>query len=293
MSQCELLQTMVPVTLGDRALFERYLSQYPPQISELTFTSIFCWAEVDRHLFCEYDGHLLVSFQAKDGSLHLLPPIGPEPVRIMSEEFPGFEQYSLASIHEHLAHQVERGSKWISDDASHDYVYRLPDLRSLQGKKHDGKRNFIRRFEKLGPDVRPLTKDDALSCLHIQEQWLESQKGNPSAKDESTAFMKCMQHFADLPLHGIGVFLEGRLVGFAIGEPLNKETFVEHFEKALPGYTGIYQFLLHAFVKSIPERFTYLNREQDLGIEGLRKAKESWNPEFLQRKYRLKVRSSG
>lgn len=283
---------MRPVTIEDRVLFERYLSTYPPEISELTFTSIFCFAEVEHHLFCEYEGHLLVSFQAKDGSRHLLPPIGPDPVRILSQEFPGFENFSLASVNEHLAHQVEGRSKWISDYASHDYVYRLEDLRALEGKKYDGKRNFIRRFEKLGPQVIPLTAADALPCLHIQEQWLESQKQNPSAKDESTAFMKCMQHFSELPLHGIGVFLEGALVGFAIGEPLNKMTFVEHFEKALPGYTGIYQFLLSAFAKSIPERYIHLNREQDLGIEGLRKAKESWNPEFLQRKYKLRVCAS-
>ena len=80
------------------------------------------------------------------------------------------------------------------------------------------------------------------------------------------------------------------LVGFAIGEPLNATTFVEHFEKGLPEFTGIYPFILNEFAKSLPQQFTHLNREQDLGLEGLRKSKESWNPEYLERKYVLRMK---
>ena len=108
-------------------------------------------------------------------------------------------------------------------------------------------------------------------------------------RDESTALMKTLSHISRLELQGIVVMVGGELAGFAIGEALNTTTFVEHFEKGLPDVTGMYPFLLHEFAKSIPDSFTFLNREQDLGIEGIRKAKESWHPAFLERKYTLRM----
>jgi hypothetical protein len=179
----------------------------------------------------------------------------------------------------------------VPDRANSDYVYRIQDLRDLPGKAYHAKRNHARRFAELyQPEVRPLTAELAPSCLHVQEQWLEGQRNNEAARDESTALIKALHHFDDLRLHGIAVLVGGTVVAFAIGEPLNSTTFVEHFEKALPDYSGAYQFLLQAFAQSIPEGFPHLNREQDLGIEGLRRAKESWHPAFLVEKYTLRVR---
>ena len=102
--------------------------------------------------------------------------------------------------------------------------------------------------------------------------------------------IKALRHFDALTLYGTGVFAGGVLVAFAIGEPLNPSTFVEHFEKGMPGYPGVYQFLLQAFAQSIPDAFPFLNREQDLGIDGLRRAKESWHPAQLVEKYKVRVR---
>ncbi len=176
------------------------------------------------------------------------------------------------------------------DRDNSDYVYRVEDLRTLRGKEYHGKRNFVRRFTDLyHPEVRLLTAAQSPECIHIQERWLEGQRNNESARDESTALIKVLRHFDDLGLRGVGVFAGESLVAFAMGEPLNTSTIVEHFEKALPGYTGAYQFLLQAFAKSIPEGFLLLNREQDLGIEGLRRATESWHPAQLVEKYTMRV----
>src|SRR5262249_27794621 len=155
---------------------------------------------------------------------------------------------------------------------------RPADLRELPGKDYHAKRNHINRFAEHNPEVRSLSAALAADCIRVQEQWLEGQRNNPSARDESTALIKALRHWDDLPLQGIGVFVGGSLAGFAVGEPLNPSTFVEHFEKGLAEYPGVYQFLLHEFAKAIPPSFTFLNREQDLGVEGLRRAKESWHP---------------
>jgi uncharacterized protein len=294
MMKDELLKLLKPIALGDKALFDRYLLRYPPEVSELTFTNAFCWAEIRHHLFCELEGHLLISYRQKDCCLSFYPPVGPEPVALIVKKIEGLRDYCWTRLDKTLATSLGPSTRLLLDRDNWDYVYRVEDLRTLKGKDYHGKRNFARRFGELyHPEVRPLTGALASECIHIQEQWLEGQRHNESARDESTALIKALHHFDDLGLRGIGVFTEGSLVAFAIGEPLNPTTFVEHFEKALSEYTGAYQYLLQALALSIPENLPFLNREQDLGVEGLRRAKESWHPARLVEKYCVRVRNQG
>jgi hypothetical protein len=291
MTKDELLRLLKPVALQDRPLFERYLSRYPPTVSELTFTNAFCWAEIRHHLVGECEGHLLISYRQKDCCLSLYPPVGPEPAALLNKRIEGLGDYCWTRLDKVLAASLGPSVRPVLDRDNSDYVYRVEDLRTLRGKAYHSKRNFAKRFAELyQPEVRPVNGTLAPECIHIQEQWLEGQRNNESARDESTALIKALRHFDDLSLHGIGVFVGSALVAFAIGEPLNPSTFVEHFEKALPDYTGVYQYLLQAFAQSIPEGFSLLNREQDLGLEGLRRAKESWHPALLVEKYTIRVR---
>jgi hypothetical protein len=291
MKKDALLRLLKPVTLDDRALFDRYLTRYPPEVSELTFTNAFCWAEIRHHFFCECAGHLLITYRQKDCCLSFYPPVGPEPAALLRRPLEGFRDYCWTRLPKELVAGLGPPARPVLDRDNSDYVYRALDLRTLGGKEYHGKRNFARRFaERYSPEVRPLTGALASECIHIQELWLEGQRNNESARDESTALIKALRHFNDLGLRGVGVFAGASLAAFAVGEPLNPSTYVEHFEKALPGYSGAYQFLLQAFAQSLPEGVSFLNREQDLGIEGLRRAKESWHPAFLMEKYTLRVR---
>ena len=290
MTRDELLKRLRPVTLKDKPLFDRYFRRHPPAVSELTFTNVFGWAEVRHHLFCEQDGHLLISYRQGDCCLSFYPPVGPDPVAVVKERMEGFRDYCWTRLDASLIERLRPGLRPVLDRENSDYVYRVEDLRTLQGKAYHSKRNYARRFTELyHPEVRPLRAALAPACLHVQERWLEDQRNNESARDESTALIKALRHFEDLSLSGTAVFTDGVLIAFAIGEPLNPSTFVEHFEKALNGYSGIYQFLLQAFAQSIPKEFLFLNREQDLGIEGLRRAKESWHPALLVEKYKIRI----
>jgi hypothetical protein len=294
MTKHELLRLLRPLTLADKPLFDSYLSRYPPTVSELTFTNAFCWAEIRHHLFCEHEGHLLISYRQKDCTLSFYPPVGPEPAALLRSRIEGLRDHCWTRLDKNLVAALGSTPRPISDRDNSDYVYRVEDLRTLRGKEYHSKRNFVKRFAELyHPEVRPLTAALAAECIHIQEHWLEGQRNNESARDESTALIKALRHFSELALHGVGVFVGASLAAFAIGEPLNSSTFVEHFEKALPDYTGAYQYGLHAFAQSIPEGFAFLNREQDLGLEGLRRAKESWHPAFLVEKYTLRIRKQG
>jgi hypothetical protein len=291
MTKNELLGLLRPVTLDDKPAFDRYLRRYPPAVSELTFTNVFCWAEIRHHLFGEYAGHLLIAYRQKDCCLSFYPPAGPDPAALLRTRIEGLRDYCWTRLDKELATSLGSTARPALDRDNSDYVYRVEDLRTLRGKEYHAKRNYAKRFTDLyHPEVRPLTGALATECLHIQEQWLEGQRNNETARDESTALIKALRHFDDLGLRGIGVHAGNTLVAFAIGEPLNASTFVEHFEKALPGYTGAYPYLLQAFARSIPDGFPFLNREQDLGLEGLRQAKESWHPAHLLEKYTIRVR---
>jgi hypothetical protein len=276
-----------PITLKAKCLFEWYFSQYPPQISELTFTNLFGWAETYHTRYCEHENHLLVSYGADDDRLHLLPPIGPDPLKVMRSIMAQAPHHLWIRIPESIARKTVPFAALEEDPASHDYVYRLSELRELSGKRFDGKRNHIRHVQEQDPHIEHLLPGDVPACEQVLDAWLSEQKNHWSALQERSAIKRTLQNFVSLPLHGIGMFLGGTLAGFAIGEPLNADTFVEHFEKGLPGISGLYPFLLHSFALSVPEPFTFLNREQDLGLEGLRRSKESWHPEFLLRKFTL------
>jgi hypothetical protein len=111
---------------------------------------------------------------------------------------------------------------------------------------------------------------------------------NPTLKQEDMAIRNVFHYSTELDTQGTVIMKDDMIAGFAIGEPLNNNTFVDHFEKADTQFPGIYQFLLHELVKSIPEQYRYINREQDLGIEGLRKAKMAYNPVKMIEKFIIK-----
>src|SRR5207237_9159812 len=93
MTKDELLDRLRPVTLEDRSVFDRYFAEYPPAVSELTFTNIFCWAEARHHLFCEHEGRLLISYRQGACCLSFYPPVGPDPAAVVNERIDGFRDY--------------------------------------------------------------------------------------------------------------------------------------------------------------------------------------------------------
>ena len=105
---------------------------------------------------------------------------------------------------------------------------------------------------------------------------------------ENDAVKEALMNFRELGFHGICIRVKGRMEAFAIGERLNQDTFVEHFEKANREFPGIYQYLLKEFASSI-QGFEFLNREQDLGVDGIRKAKLSYHPAFMVEKFSVSV----
>lgn len=170
---------------------------------------------------------------------------------------------------------------------SFDYIYNTQDLIELKGKRYHGKRNHIKRFKDNEWSFEPLTSDNFDECTAFAAQSYNASKGYDdfSAVVEQYAIHTFFSNFDYLELKGGLLRSDGKIVGFTIGEQLNSDTFVVHIEKASSEVQGAYPAICNEFARRYAGSFKYINREEDLGIEGLRKSKLSYHPVFLHEKY--------
>jgi len=170
------------------------------------------------------------------------------------------------------------------DMANGDYIYLSRKLVDLQGNKLHKKRNQIHQFLDLYPGhvSRPLRASDLGSCLRLAEKWCRLRTCDALDFDhETSALKRALLHFDELELQGTAIELGGELAAFAVHSRLNSNMADVHFEKFDPEVKGIGQAINWETAKALAGTFKYINREQDLGIEGLRQAKRSYDPEYI------------
>ncbi|MDE6992123.1 MAG: GNAT family N-acetyltransferase, partial [Lachnospiraceae bacterium] len=175
------------------------------------------------------------------------------------------------------------------DRDSFDYVYSVEKLSTLRGKKLHGKRNHISRFMDDGDwHYERMTEETIAACRAMAREWiaLRAEKWNDEMEQEMAVLEVAFSNFRELGLCGGVLYKGGRIVAFAIGEPLNEDTFVVHFEKAFPDLQGAYPMINQQFVLHEAQDHSYVNREEDTGDQGLRKAKLSYYPDILLKKYK-------
>lgn len=167
-----------------------------------------------------------------------------------------------------------------------DYIYLRSDLAELSGKKYHAKRNHLARFNRLDYEFSPITEKYYDDCiLWLVENYNSSGKSDHSFIAEQFAINTFFSYFDALELKGGIIRIDGRIAAVTVGERLNSDTFCVHIEKADTSYEGIYAGINNLFVRSAAEGSTYINREEDLGLEGLRKAKLSYHPAFILNKH--------
>lgn len=173
-----------------------------------------------------------------------------------------------------------------------DYIYLQEKLATLSGKKLHGKRNHIHRFEERYPDwsYEHINDDNEQECARMAMEWcMENCMGEASnieydKIDESKLVVYAIRHREKLGFIGGAIRADGKIIAVTLGEPLTEDTFVVHFEKAYAQIQGAYPMINREFVRNELMDYTYVNREEDLGEEGLRKAKLSYRPEILLEK---------
>lgn len=171
---------------------------------------------------------------------------------------------------------------------SFDYIYRVFDLASLSGKKYHSKRNHISYFKKTyNWSYEEMNSNNLDECIRMNEKWFElNVDKDPEGIDaEREVLNLCFKNFDKFGFIGALLRVDGEVVAFTFGEKLNENTFVTHFEKAFADIRGAYPMINNQFALNTLSEFEFVNREDDIGSEGLRKAKLSYYPEILLEKF--------
>ena len=177
-----------------------------------------------------------------------------------------------------------------ADRGDFDYIYTVEKLASLRGKKLHGKRNHIARFmDAQDWRYEPMSAANIEGCREMSKKWerTRADKWNDSMEEELNVLDEALDHFEALGFVGGVLYKADEIVAFTIGERLNADTLVVHFEKAYPDLQGAYPMINQQFILHEGTGFTYVNREEDTGDLGLRKAKLSYYPELILKKYRV------
>jgi hypothetical protein len=177
---------------------------------------------------------------------------------------------------------------YITERDHFDYIYLREDLATLRGRKFQPKRNHINKFGKLYDyTYLPVTPDIVCRCMEVERIW---RRANPDGKEqeglarENRSMTFAMRHFEELGLSGGAILTDGKIIAFTYGSPINNRTFGIHVEKADIRYEGAFSVINREFASRIPQQYTFINREEDLGLPGLRKSKLSYNPVMLLEK---------
>jgi hypothetical protein len=260
-------------------------------VSEFTFAGLYLFRSRYQYRIARApdEGFIISGEQpGSGGKKFFMTPCAPPGAEILKDLFETHDYWK--NIGESvLAPQREilerMGVEFFEDRDNFDYLYFRSDLAELAGKKFHKKKNLVNAFRNAYPDhgVRPLEAELIPQALDVLEQWRAGKGG----EGDYTAAREALDLFGSLKLRGAVFYVDGVPAGWCLGESLAKgKMFAVHFEKALDGIKGIYQYMNQAFAASLPRFFTYINREQDLGDEGLRQAKETYRPCGFVKKYR-------
>ncbi|HOX37762.1 MAG TPA: phosphatidylglycerol lysyltransferase domain-containing protein [Candidatus Brocadiia bacterium] len=284
--------------IADRLAYSDWLAGHPLEVSELTFTNLFAWRRSHSVTASRHGGFLIPLLGSETPFPHLYPPIGegdlPAATRAAFDAFeklfPGVSP-RMDRVPEPVARTLESAGFRIEEDrANFDYVYWVSKMVRLEGRNLSNKRNRIRRcLDANACAYEAMTPDNIPECLGFQEEWRRARNAadDPGVNEESDAVRDSLERFVEFGLFGGLVRIDGRVQAFAVGEMMDSETAVEHFEKANPAVDGLYQVMLRWFCENALQGVTWLNREQDLGIPGLRQAKMSYLPDKFISKYSI------
>jgi hypothetical protein len=288
------------VMLADRAFFERHYALYPQTHSENAFTNMVCWNHFMHYRYAYVSENVIISRTAV-GVTRYHPPIGPRNPALMHEllrlAFDVGDDTPLIYIDPDTVqwiHEIDPDLVLVPDRNHFDYVYRALDLAELHGKKYLKIRSQINKFRKnYRHTVEPITPENRGEIMEFLVKWCESKRCNDNfiLAHEVEAVFYAVEHFTKLPLRGLLIRINSQVAAISLFERLNANTALIHFEKGLPEYDEIYKVINAETAAVLASEVEYINRESDLGIIGLRKAKLRYHPNHMVEVYYLKRRT--
>lgn len=299
------------ITVEDRPFLEEYLNGYDYKTSGLSFSALYMWRDINRFSWVQSGDYLLLAgishLELEDGIIEpfLFPPLtktgeyDPEGTRKALEEAKRiFEEkghpFSIRLLPFHMMDIIEAACpgemKFIEDRPNYDYVYRRQDLVELKGRDYHAKKNHLNYFHKnYQYEYVPLTSAMAEDAMRFIDEF-NQRKEVPEhemqmLKMEEQAMEDVFRNLEKVGYTAGAILIDGKIEALTIGGTLNKNTITVHVEKANVNFRGLYQAINNEFCINVPPHVKYINREEDMGIPNLRKAKLSYKPVKLVEKY--------
>jgi hypothetical protein len=286
------------IEISDKDIITEILSKTNFRACELCFTNLFAWQKTLCTKICIEDNTLFIRMKINNMYVHLFP-FGATDIKDALNKIKSCAEENeyimkLSGITKDMMPILDEAMpfKYQYNRDYADYIYNSEDLINLSGKKYHGKRNHIARFKEHGVWVfEDISKDNFKECCDMNAQWcrLNDCSNDEGLKNEMCAVKEALNHFDELGLEGGLLRLDGKVVAYTIGEPLTKDTYVVHIEKAFSEIQGAYPMINREFAARRAKEYKFINREEDMGIESLRKAKESYQPAFLLEKHMATV----
>ncbi|MBR4017211.1 MAG: DUF2156 domain-containing protein [Oscillospiraceae bacterium] len=286
----------LPLKPEEKSQFDRFLLHCGQRGCEYNFANLFLWG---RQKATFHEGNLAFFCQFNRKSVYLFPigeNLKPTLDAIISDSRKRGIPCRLTSLSERDQQLLETwypGQFYFQPDRdSFDYVYAISDLAELKGKRLQRKRNHCNRFRLLHPHctAAPITDENTPQVLSMLDAWYAQRKeADPTASFylEQSAITKALKYRKELGMEGLVLLDKGQIIAMTLGSPLAEDTFDVHFEKAAQGYDGAYAAINREFAQYLQKKYPrlqWLNREDDMGLEGLRKAKLSYCPARLVEK---------
>ncbi len=284
------------VELSDKEWIRELLGYSDFRGCEYTFGNMFMWQDIYDIKICRYKDFILEQnsggFLFPAGRGNILEAVNT--LRSYCAQngktlfFSSMNKTGLEFLKEHFGDEIDI---MFSEDYF-DYIYNRSDLETLSGKKYHAKRNHINRFCENNWSYEAITADNIAECEEMNDRWCEENECmNDADKSlEICAVKQGMKNFFELGFSGGLLRVDGAVKAFTFGERANSDTFNVHVEKAMRDIQGAYAVINNCFVKENCSEYLYINREEDMGAENLRKAKRSYYPAFMEEKFKVKFK---
>ena len=286
-----------PVEIQHRDIFQPYLTKNS-QTCDRAFVNTFCWQHLFHTQWTEENGFLVIRafINGERRAAYIVvsqkdTPTYTDILPLLEADAAEFDQpLTLMGLSEEECDTLQQqfpGQFFFDKNRDFaDYVYKAEDLKTLKGRKYAQKRNHVNKFKSLyNYHYEAITKENIADCLQLEESWISKHSEDESAQSEYITIQKAFQHFEALGLLGGALYVDDKLVAFTYGSAIRNDIFCTHVEKADIHYEGVYQMINYLFAQHLPEQFTFINREEDMGLAGLRKSKSSYQPAMLAYKH--------
>lgn len=271
-----------------------YLHKHAPDICEFSAANLLIWRDFDHPQTTLINKNLCIYISPPNEPPYFLEPLGNHKLAETLAVCLGYCGKISRATENFIKKLPTDRFKITCLRSQFDYIYETKVLAELKGRKFDGKRNHLKNFKRRHPDYEYRSLDPSLKneCLEIFEEWFRLRKESRyfpklAYTSQKAALGNTFDYYEKLNLKGGAIFIDRKIKGFILGSPLNPETFSVHFQYGHPSLRGIFQALLWEACDKTFSSFKYVNLEQDLGIPGLRKAKLSYYPLRLEKKFEL------